>query len=100
MAKEYNKNVFLKEIAFNFGMSVGQFAETIGYARATLYSAVCGSCKLNQGHLGVAIYKLIAVSDMILENDIQSAKVRHEIRRKLIDDFEKRFTVEANDGNQ
>jgi hypothetical protein len=94
MAKEYNKNFWLKEIAFNFGMTVGQFSDAISYSRTTIYSAACGSAKLNQGHVRVAINKLNDISDKILENDIQSAKDRHEFRRKLIDDFAKRFAVE------
>lgn len=89
-----NKHTWLKEIAFHFDMPVKKFAEVIGYSRQTLYCASSGACNLNQGHLGLAVYKLICISDKILENDIQSAKDRHEFRRKLIDDFAKRFTVE------
>ena len=88
------KHLWLKELANYFGMNTKQLADTIGYSRQMLYCASSGSCKLNQGHLGLAIFKLISLSDKILENDIQTAKDRHEFRRKLIDDFAKRFTVE------
>lgn len=93
MATEKNI-MWLKEIAFNFGMTVSKFAETCGYSRQTLYCAAHGSCKLSQGHLSLIVFKLITLSDKILEQDIQSAKACHEFRRKLIDDFAKRLTVE------
>jgi hypothetical protein len=89
------KHLWLKEIAFHFGMSTKEFAETISYSRQMLYCASSGSCKLNQGHLGLAVCKLLNLSDRILEGDIQSAKDRHALRRKMIDDFAKRFTVEG-----
>lgn len=92
MATE-KKHAWLKEIAFHFDMTIKNFSDVVGYSRQTLYCASAGTCNLNQGHLGLAVYKLICVSDKILENDIQYAKERHAVRRKLIDDFAKRFTV-------
>jgi hypothetical protein len=93
MTTEKN-HMWLKEIATSFGMSVIKFAEVVGYSRQTLYCASYGNCKLSKGHLGLAVFKLITLSNKILENDIQYAKECHEYRRKLIDDFAKRFGVE------
>lgn len=94
MEKGYSKNYWLKEIAFSFGMNIGQFAETIGYKRQTLYCAAGGTCKLNRGHVGVAIEKLTALSLKILEAEIHSAQESHEHRCKMLDDFAKRVTAE------
>ena len=93
------KYQWLKEIAISFGMTIEQFAKTIGYSRQTLYCAGCGACKLHKGHIGIAVHKLIMLSEKIVETDIQAAKDRHEFRRKLIDDFAKRLTEGAEDGN-
>lgn len=94
MANDYTRHLWMKEISDAFGLTTAQFTKAIGYSRQTLYSASSGFARLNQGHVCVAVYKLIDLSDKIHEQDIQSAKERHEARRKLIDDFAKRFTVE------
>lgn len=89
------KNIqWLKEIAFSFGMTISKFAETCGYTRQTLYCAAHGTCKLSQAHLSLVVFKLITLSDRMLEQDIQSANASHKLRRKLIDDFAKRLIVE------
>ncbi len=94
MAKEYNKNYWLKELAFSFGMTIGQFADAIGYKRQTIYCASEGRCKLHKGHLAVAISKLTSLNHKILETGIQTAQERHEYRSKLIDEFAERFSRE------
>jgi hypothetical protein len=92
MSSENKKHLWLMEIANHFGMNTMQFAKSIGYSRQSLYCASSGSCKLRKGHIGMACFKLSVLSEKILNDDIQSAKERHEIRKNLIRDFEKRFT--------
>ena len=92
--EEKNKHYWLKEIAYAFNMTVYKFAEMIGYSRQTLYCASRGTLRLGGGHLHLVIFKLNRISEQILESDIESAKERFEYRRKLIDDFAKRFNAE------
>jgi hypothetical protein len=89
-----DNKMWLKEIANSFGLTISQFADAIGYSRQTLYRASCGYGKLSKTRIGLTAYKLIEFSDKMLEIDIQLANERHAARRKLIDDFKKRFTVE------
>lgn len=91
------KHQWLKELALNFGMTIEQFCKTIGYSRQTIYCTVCGASKMRKGHVDFAVHKLIMLSEKIVETDIQSAKDRHEFRRKLIDDFAKRLTEDADE---
>jgi hypothetical protein len=92
MAKDNTKHLWLKEIAHAFGMTIKEFGEAIGYSRQSLYCASYGSCKLSQGHVQMAAYKLFSLSEKLMERDILIARELHEARVKLIDSFIQRVT--------
>lgn len=74
-----------------FGMNVNEFAEYIGFSRQALYQANEGIVRLNARRVGVAQYKLDAISQKILDEEIAKAKANFCERNKLIDDIAERL---------
>lgn len=75
----------INEIAAAFGMTIGQFAESIGYTRQALY---LGS-KHSTPRREAAICVLRELSDAMLLADEEKAKRRYEARENAIKEFEK-----------
>ena len=89
----------LKELAYSFGMTIGEFSKTIGYTRGTLYQASNGLAKLSKEHIELAAFKLAMLSNSMMKSDIKVAEARHENRQQLIREFVEKFGREDKDGN-
>ena len=82
---EDKRSYWLKEIASFFGMSIKEFAESMGYSRQALYQAACGMTSLDKRRLAVSQYKLDVINQKMLEAEQAKAQENYEHRRKLID---------------
>lgn len=90
MAK--TRQVLLKDIAANFGMSIKEFATSMGYSRQALYKAACGMIRLDRRRLAVAQYKLDVISEKMLEAEKAIAEENFKKRSKLIEDLMERLS--------
>ena len=82
---------WLSQCAKAFGMNVKEFAECIGYSRQAMYQANEGITRLDARRLGVSQYKLDAISQKILDDEIAKAKANFYERNKLIEELIERF---------
>ena len=85
------KHKWLLECANSFGMNVTQFAECIGYTRQAIYLANEGKSMLKPRRLGVAQYKLEAISQKMFEDEMAKAKENLIKRNKMIEELMERL---------
>ena len=72
-----------QEIAKAFGMTVGQFAEAIGYKRPTLYLGIRKTARAKE-----AINKLHELNSVLRKVDIEKANQNYERRKDAVKNFE------------
>lgn len=75
-----------QEIAKIFGMTIDQFAETIGYRRQSLYCGIRKTAKSQE-----AVERLKDMNDQMLAFDIETAYLKAAKRRDAISEFELRI---------
>lgn len=92
-------NRWLIETARYFGMSVRDFADTLGYSRQTLYQAASGQIRLNGKRFNVALHKLGVISRSRYESEVKLAEDNYKFRTKMINELQKRL-VEQEEENE
>lgn len=76
----------LKELAKSFDMNINDFAAAMGYSRQGLYVAIKEK-RVHAVRMVSALRHMKKISDSIIENDIEKAKVKAYDREKGLKDI-------------